>query len=600
MQLVLFALASGDARTSAVPVVKSLLAWVKTTQSAEKDLADHVAGWCSGKTKFLDVLKEDFGRKAFETERLVAEMKADETSVQSARSLATTERNATDGQMSLVRSEQEEEETQEKREVGVLDRLQDVARKALKLVTDSSDPNSAAEGGLESSQDGVVALLSDILHESNVQRAAIDQEKASLQDVFLNVSGTTQAETAIISTESSKLDTELRERQRAIARLSSQLADFRRVLTAVAKASNGTEAICKTAMASKIDKDEVWKVSSVLDQLESAPAPVNFLQVRSRAGMSRAARLAEGLMQLAHHHTNPELEKVAQTLERKDLELEVSSPAATPKKDDPLAEIAAFGSGDTVDATTAVAQESYTNMKKTLEGQLKHVQEEQEACNKAVELAKEGENAVESTVKRNAAELELATMLNKDRAMEVKFIVSQVHTLEATKTDLGAIKTEEGALFKTVSEYGTNAPVQIYGVATDLTATGEKQMGSSIEDLVELVQRRATASVKRHEEYGSWTTALEATLQTLQRALGLDEAHAQRRAGDTEAERTYRASMASSAQQGETAAQDAKDRAAACDDQAADLKAKEASIKEQLSQLDSLWAHVDSDSSDSD
>merc|ERR1719421_376853 len=128
----------------------------------------------------------------------------------------------------------------------------------MKLVTDSSDPNAGAEGGLESSQDGVVALLSDILHESNVQRAAIEKEKSSLQDVFLNVTGVTQAEASTVSTEAAKLDTELRERQRAIARLSSQLADFRRVLNAVAKATNGTEAVCKTAMASKIDKDEVW------------------------------------------------------------------------------------------------------------------------------------------------------------------------------------------------------------------------------------------------------------------------------------------------------------------------------------------------------
>jgi CxxC motif-containing protein len=594
MQLVLLALASADARTDAVPVVKSLLSWVKSTTSAEKALNEHLSGWCSGGSKLFAVLREDFGRKAFETERLVAEMKADETSVESARGLETTERNATNGQVALARAEQEEEESQEKSEMDFLVRVQEVARKAMKLVSESSDPNSAAEGGLESSQDGVVALLSDILHESDVQRAAIETEKTSLQTMYLNMSDAAQSESATIATESSKLDTELRERQRAVARLSSQLADYKRVLAAVAKASNGTAAVCAVATASKLEKDESWKVSSVLDQLEAAP--VNFLQVRTRTGTSRAARLAEGLMQLAHHHTNPALEKAAQTLERKDLELSVSAPVIAPKKDDPLAEIAAFGEGDTVDATTAVAQESYKGMKDNLEKQLKHVKDQQEACEKAVNLAKEGENAVESTVKRNAAELELASMLNTERASDVQFIVSQVHKLQSTTTDLTSIKDEEATLYKLVNDYGTNAPVQIYGVATDLTAAGDKKVGSNIEDLVELVQRRATASVSRHEEYGSWTAALEATLHTLERALGLEEAHTQRRAGDTEAEKTYRASMASSAQQGETAAQDAKDTAAACNDQAADLKAQERSLKEQLEQLDSLWAHVETDS----
>lgn len=595
MQLVLIALASADARTDAVPVVKSLLSWMKSTTSAEKALADHLSGWCSGGSKLFTVLKEDFGRKAFETERLVAEMKADETSVESARKLEGTERNATEGEVSLVRAEQEAEEAQEKQEVDLLNRVQDLARKAMKLVTESSDPNSAAEGGLESSEDGVVALLSDILHESDVQHAAIDKEKSSLQTVFLSASTAAQAESATMSTESAKLDTEMRERERAVARLSSQLADYRRVLKAVATASNGTEAVCKTATAAKLDKDETWKVSSILDQLEAPAAAVNFLQVKSRAGMSRAARLAEGLMQLAHHHTNPALEKAAQTLERQDLELAVSAPKSTPKKDDPLAEIAAFGAGDTVDATTAVAQESYEGTKKDLEAKLAHVKQLQDACDQAVKLAKEGESAVESTVKRNAAELELASMLNKERGMDVQFIVSQVHRLQSTTMDLTSIKTEEEALYKLVNDYGANAPVQLYGVATDLTAAGEKRIGSSLEDLVELVQTRATATVKRHDEYGSWTAALQATLQTLERALGLEEAHTQRRAGDTEAEKTYRASMASSAQQGETAAQDAKARAAACTDQAAELDAQEKSLKEQMEQLDGLWTQVQSD-----
>merc|ERR1719247_721348 len=153
----------------------------------------------------------------------------------------------------------------------------------------------------------------------------------------------------------------------------------------------------------------------------------------------------------------------------------------------------------------------------------------------------------------------------------------------------------EAALFKKVNDYGQNAPVQIYGVATDLSAAGDKKAGDSIEDLVSLVQERATAAVKRHAEFGEWTDALEATLQTLERALGIERAHVQRRERDAEAEKTYRASMANSASEGETAAEEARDAATVCDEQAASLAAQEKSLNEQLAQLDSLWTHVQND-----
>merc|ERR1719333_174354 len=212
-------------------------------------------------------------------------------------------------------------------------------------------------------------------------------------------------------------------------------------------------------------------------------------------------------MAIAHHHVNPNLEAAAQALERKDVELAVSSPAA-PAKNDPLAEIAAFGSGDTEDATTSVAKDSYTGMKASLEESLKDVRDKQAKCAEAVAEANEGEAAVSLTAKRDQAQLAVAASLANDRAADLAFVKKKVNELQQAHEDLRKLKDTEAALFKTVHDYGQNAPVQIYGVATDLSAAGDKKAGDSIEDLVSLVQNRATAAVKRHSDFNEWTDAL--------------------------------------------------------------------------------------------
>merc|ERR1719460_1184550 len=304
--------------------------------------------------------------------------------------------------------------------------------------------------------------------------------------------------------------------------------------------------------------------------------------------------MRQGLMQIAHHHVNPNLETAAQALERKDVELAVSSPVA-PQKEDALSEIAAFGAGDTEDATTTVAKESYNGMKASLEKSLKAVRDKQAKCAEAVAEANEGEAAVSLTAKRDQAQLAVAASLASDRAADLAFVQRKVNELQQAHVDLRKLKDTEAALFKNVNDYGQNAPVQIYGVATDISAAGDKKVGDSIEDLVSVVQTRATAAVKRHSDFDTWTNALEATLQTLERALGIERAHVQRRERDAEAEKTYRASMSNSASEGETAAEEARQHATVCDEQAAALSAQEKSLNEQLAQLDSLWVHVQND-----
>merc|ERR1719420_1989994 len=280
----------------------------------------------------------------------------------------------------------------------------------------------------------------------------------------------------------------------------------------------------------------------------------------------------------------------------KDVELAVSSPAApVSKQNDPLAEIAAFGAGDTEDATTAVAKDSYNGMKASLEQSLKAVRDKQAKCAEAVAEANEGEAAVSLTAKRDQAQLAVAASLANDRAADLAFVQKKVNELQQAHEDLRNLKDTEAALFKKVNDYGQNAPVQIYGVSTDISAAGDKKVGDSIEDLVSLVQNRATAAVKRHSDFDTWTDALQATLETLERALGIEKAHVQRRERDAEAEKTYRASMANSASEGETAAEDARNVATVCDEQAESLLKQEKSLNEQLSQLDSLWSHVQND-----
>merc|ERR1719486_1747411 len=522
------------------------------------------------------------------------EMNDEEKRVKSERSLSQRVENATSVQFELSQKAQGEEDELNKKEVDFLERARDLAREAMKLATKSSDSAAGAEDGFESTQDGVVALLSDLLHETDVQRAAIDEQAAALGKVYANFSLLRAAEAGAEKTAAGGLDTELRERERAEARLSSELADIHRVLSAVGKGSNGTAHFCRLAAAAKVDPDgDEWKVNTVLDQLQPAPPPT-FLQAKMTRSTSRAARFAEGLMAIAHHHVNPALETAAQALERKDVELAVSSPAA-PAKDDALSEIAAFGAVDTEDATTAVAKESYNGMKESLQQSLQAVRDKQAKCAEAVAEANEGEAAVSLTAKRDQAQLAVAASLANDRAADLAFVQRKVNELQQAHVDLRKLKDTQTALFKTVNDYGQNAPVQIYGVATDISAAGDKKVGDSIEDLVSVVQSRATSAVKRHSDFGTWTDALEATLETLERALGIEKAHVQRRERDAEAEKTYRASMANSASEGETAAEDARSVATVCSEQATSLAEQEKSLNEQLAQLDSLWSHVQND-----
>merc|ERR1719420_1059757 len=160
----------------------------------------------------------------------------------------------------------------------------------------------------------------------------------------------------------------------------------------------------------------------------------------------------------------------------KDVELAVSSPAApVSKQNDALSEIAAFGSGDTEDATTAVAKDSYDGMKASLEKNLKAVRDKQAKCAEAVAEANEGEAAVSLTAKRDQAQLAVAASLANDRAADLAFVQKKVNELQEAHVDLRKLKDMEAALFKTVNDYGQNAPVQIYGVATDLSAAGDKK-----------------------------------------------------------------------------------------------------------------------------
>jgi len=599
----------GKAEAAAVPVVQSLLTWVEKSKATSHTLQDHFADWCTKTQSSQAKLHDETTRRVQDAERKLAQMTQDQKRVQSTRQLIQTATNATAPE-GLALTALTDLQDQVKGETDLLVRAQETAGHALHLATLSSDPDAGATDGLESSADSVVALLSEILHEADVQRAAVAQEQTRLSALFANFTHSDTAAATQLGDEAQEIDSEARARVRTTARLASELADLKRVVAAAAVAQNRTGDICnqqaaESTTAEKQDRQDSadeWAVRSALDQL-APPPPAAFLQVRavSTARMTRAARFAAGLMQMAHHAENPDLERAAQVLDKKDAE-QATKHAAPARQNqplgasDPLAEIAAWSADDTVaDTTTPAAKEAYDGLRESLDRKLKQLLDEEARCREAETSADQGQTLVAKTAQKNAALLRVASSLTEEREQDVHFLDAQVAQLDGARNALHDLNKEEKQAFDALEKYAKDAPVNLYSVATDLTAAGNPKMGTSLESLVNLVQKRTQAAEKQHTAFAAWSKDLEQSLADLERALSIDEAHTTRRARDSEAERTYRASMAASAEQGSDAAKAVRVDAQACEGNAQALTAQRKSVAEQLQQLDSLWGRVQQD-----
>lgn len=606
MQLALLVLASaerndvGRAESAAVPVVQSLLTWVQKSKAASSKLHDDFGAWCSETSQAQAKLRDETARRVADAERKLEQMRLDAKRVQSTQKLIATATNATVPRGIAVTALSDIQD-QVKTETDFLVRAQGLVGQALHQATLSSDPDAGESAGLESSNDGVVALLSKIMHEATVQREEVSRERDSLADLFTKFNSTEQSAASLLSEETEEMGSEARARVRSTARVSSELADLRRVVTAATVAQNATADVCQgqasPEQSGRQDSADEWAVRSALDALVPAQ-PVSFLQVRAAAGvrMTRAARLAAGLVQMAARHQNPALEQAAQVLEKKDLALSVSSTSgkASPSSssESPLDEIAAFGDGDTTDASTGAATDAYNGMRGTLDAQLKQLGLEEAHCHDAEATAADGNTLVEKTASKNAALLKVATTLTDERKEDVSFLHVQVSELQTSRAKLHSLEDAEKSAFEQLEAYAKDGPVQLYSVATDLSAAGNPKVGTQLESLVNMLQKRTQAAEKQHLNFAEWTESLEKSLADLERALNIDEAHTTRRARDSEAEQTYRASMAASAEQGQTAVLAVRSDASSCEDQAKPRAAKRASLQEQLQQLDALWSHV--------
>jgi len=615
MQLVaLAALAAGaaddgKAEAAAVPVVQSLLTWVEKSKATSHTLQDHFADWCSKTQSAQAKLHDETTRRVQDAERKLAQMTQDQKRVQSTRQLIQTATNATTPE-GLALTALTELQDQVKGETDLLVRAQETAGHALHLATLSSDPDAGATDGLESSSDSVVALLSEILHEADVQRAAVTQEQEHLSKLFANFTHTDTAAATQLGDEAQEIDSEARARVRTTARLASELADLRRVVAAAGVAQNRTGAVCDLQAAESTgaekqdrqDSADEWAVRSALDQLAPPLPPPAFLQVRAAVRTTRAARFAAGLMQMAHRAENPDLERAAQVLDKKDAE-QATKHVATAQQNqplgsqsDPLAEIAAWDAdGDVADQTTPAAKEAYDGLRESLDRKLKHLLDEEARCRDAEAAADQGQAVVTKTAQKNAALLRVASSLTDEREQDVHFLDAQVGQNRNAVAALHDLSKEEQEAFDALEKYAKDAPVQLYSVATDLTAAGNPKMGTALESLVNLVQKRTQAAEKQHTAFAAWSKDLEQSLADLERALTIDEAHTTRRARDSEAERTYRASMAASAEQGSDAAKAVRVDADACEGNAKALTAQRKSVAEQLQQLDNLWGSVQQD-----
>jgi len=601
MQLVITLAAAASASEAAMKPVSELKMWLTETAKADSNVDSVFSNWCTSAVNDREALYHQTASKVAAAERQAKALEELQARYDAQEELAADEKNATDLQRVRADGALSDERASMAKEVGFLNRATELAHHGLRLSgEDSSSP--------------IVGLLSELLHMADEQKGAVQSEMKADELMLTNLSGVSDAAMMQVKEEVDGLTAEERERAREAARLSSQMADLRRLLTAADSSRNSTEMACKEhekfvadneAHTQESERAAVDSVQTVLDQLRPGEDVMTFLQVQQKSKLgSRAARLAAGLMQMAHHHHNPVLDRAAEILGKEGAALSVPDAAAVDSKsatkDDPLSEIAAFSTEASTDATFTVAKETYSNLKDSLAAQLADLKKEEDRCLAVAEEAKQGASAVHSAAARGAAELQVVSALASGRDADAKYLDNEVVAVRDEHQTMKEIKREEESAHDTVEKYSASAPVQLYTVATDLTAAGRKDVGASIEKLVTMVQDRDQAHVKRHATYQRWMVALDKDLSGLERALNSDAAHASRRANDAEAEKTYRSSMAGSAAQGEQAATEARDAATECDGKSADLTAKRQSIMEQEDQLEALWTHVQDDPTDFD
>jgi len=600
------------AEADASAVLSAVLRTLETAAATDRALDERFGAWCDSARIRTTSLADEISRQVSEAETANEQLAADQDRLRSERGLAQAARHGQQQQQDAAEAVKRELAQDGKDEDVLLQQAQELANHALRLVRNREAMRTPSADSIEAADDVATKatalqlpeLLTELLTEVDQQRADAQSEQDRVAALYDNVTKASRAASEGLDYAVETVGTEGQERSRNAARFASVLADLRRLVTAVAVASNATDQVC---MAERdfarsrdgVDAAEMDAVRTVLESL--APPPATFMQLflaRSAAREGLRSRFHDYVARIAQDSVaSPAFAKAAADLAGAGVALATKeakrSTAHTAAE--ALKEIADFSAPDEEsEKDTKVADAAYRELVYNIKRELTDVAGEGVACRHLLANASEAVALRSRDVKFAGAQLHSLNTTTSDLDKDAKYLDGQLKSLRAVSADFSALAQLEAAESNKLTADLRSFSQQLLTVATELAGASEKKVGSDVEALVAQLQQHLNGVSRRHQAYQEWAESVDRGSATLARVLSVDLAHARHKLQSYATDTTYLAAMERAKKRDEAlAAEQTAAASARCPpEQEAVRRTRTAALEEQLREVTSFWTSL--------
>jgi hypothetical protein len=258
---------------------------------------------------------------------------------------------------------------------------------------------------------------------------------------------------------------------------------------------------------------------TVLDQIspDLNPAPTFTQLFLSRRDAPRQVGIVEQFRDFAARmsrqstYASPAFAKTAQNLGEGSAALVVKAATVKkPAKDDPLAEIADFATGDKEDSSgdIEVARDAYRRLVADLKKQITTAIVEGQECESAENNATVDQHLRNNDAAFAEAQLGALNTTTGDLNKTAVYFDTQLKALHKDFADFDALVKLEGEQYTKLSKDLQSFTQQMLSVATELAGVGDKKVGKEVEAIVERLQQHLSAVSYRHDMYARWKSTV--------------------------------------------------------------------------------------------
>jgi hypothetical protein len=599
------------AEADALAVLSSAVRELESAEGTERALEERLATWCERALLGQRSLLDEVDRELSEQETSARQLAADEERLESTTRLAVAGMNATQRQETAAGAEQQMLGVDVAGELQLLQEAQELATHALRLVSNrrglplDDEAAAAANTGPE-----LTALLQDLLTEVDQQKQAVQDESESAATLFANLSTMASRAGSALQDQQTTVRVEGRERARARARIASTSADLRRLVNAASDAVNASRVVCDAAQSSTegragVVAAELDAMHTVLDQIspDLNPAPTFTQLFLSRRDAPRQVGIVEQFRDFAARmsrqstYASPAFAKTAQNLGEGSAALVVKAATVKkPAKDDPLAEIADFATGDKEDSSgdIEVARDAYRRLVADLKKQITTAIVEGQECESAENNATVDQHLRNNDAAFAEAQLGALNTTTGDLNKTAVYFDTQLKALHKDFADFDALVKLEGEQYTKLSKDLQSFTQQMLSVATELAGVGDKKVGKEVEAIVERLQQHLSAVSYRHDMYARWKSTVSDGTTGLQRVLTIDLGHAKHKLKSYSTDMVFLAAMKRAKKRDEVFANEqiAKIAARCPPEKDAVRRTRQAALQDQLHELMGFWTSL--------